>query len=103
MNKTQLLVMWVGIAFIVIIGLASPLNSSRAIVIHGDPGAERLAFITKDIALLFMRWTMTAIVTAGLIYTLRDKEKSDRVWQWITKLWQSNEQTDKKPKDEQKE
>jgi len=95
MNKTQLLVMWLGIAIIVIVGLDSPLNSSRGIVLLGDDvGAERLAFITKDIGQLFMRWTMIAIVVAGLIYTLRDKNKSDKVWQWITKFWQSDEQTD---------
>ena len=100
MNKTQLIVLWVGIAVIVFVGFNSPLNSRFRGHFRFE-GAELIAIQVHYIGRLCMRWTMTAIVTTGLIYTLRDQKKSDKVWQWITKFWQSNEQKDKNLKGEQ--
>lgn len=76
MNKSQEIVLWVGIAVIVFVGLNSPLNSSCRLFLGEGAGAGAAEIATKihNIGQLYMRWTMTAIVTAGLICTLRDKK-----------------------------
>jgi hypothetical protein len=67
MNKKQLVVMWIGIAAFVIIGL---LTKSRVGRVPRDG--------YNDYSPLIVRLTSTALVTAGLIYTLKDKKPKDK-------------------------
>jgi len=89
MSKTQLKVLWVGIGIFVLMGLFPPRKSVMYITPIGAGFEEwkkpaRYGFIltmsTQNIALnnLFIQWAIVAVVTGGLIYTLKDKKK-DRI------------------------
>lgn len=88
MNKKQKIILWIGIALFVLVGLNPhyPRQVSR-IVRKGAPAPVRktkLSWGPKDPGRLFCYWTMIAVVTGGLLVTLKDKK-------------------DKEPKDEQKQ
>lgn len=89
MNKSQLIALWIGIAFFVIFGLSTPTQYRRG-----------GGFLT-DYGPLTVRLVSTLLVTAGLIITLK---KPDKVWQGLTNFWKwIDKETDQKPKDKQKE
>ncbi len=96
MNKSQLIVLWIGIAFFIIFGLSTPTQYRRG---GGFLSDGETVYLT-DYGPLTVRLVSTLLVTAGLIITLK---KSDKVWQWMTKFWQSDEQIDKKPKDDRQQ
>jgi hypothetical protein len=73
MNRKQKIVLWVGLAAIMVIGFSSRLNS-RFCANWRVEDAERIAVEIHCIGQLLMYWIMTAILTSGLIYTLRDKK-----------------------------
>jgi len=65
MNRTQLIVLWVGIAVFIVLGLTTPTAyfGARSIPPWNDYGP------------LIVRLSGTVLVTAALIYTLKDKKK----------------------------
>jgi hypothetical protein len=69
MNKKQLICMWCGIVVFVFVGL-----------ITAAAGSDRWTYLWRYYApLLIVYWPSVAIVTGGLIYTLRDKQgKKDK-------------------------
>jgi hypothetical protein len=83
MNKKQKIVLWIGIAVIVVMGIFPPW------VHRGGPGVEKSAgysfilngpesyafgwFARPDISRLFIQWVIVAVITAGLIITVKDK------------------------------
>jgi len=78
MNKKQKIVLWVGIALFVLVGLNPhyPRQPFR-IVREGAPAPVRktkLSWGPKDPGRLFCYWTMIAVVTGGLLVTLKDKK-----------------------------
>ena len=81
MSKTQLKVLWVGIGVLVLMGLFPPDEYQRNVIPSGLGGDEpsRYSFIltVRDVAFceLFIQWVIVAVVTGGLIYTLKDKKK----------------------------
>jgi len=75
MNRTQLMVLWIGIGIIVLMGFFPPAESHTPL----DSYAEGYSFImiVDDIAFsrLFVQWAIVAAITGGLLYTLKDKKK----------------------------
>jgi len=84
MNKSQLLVLWIGIAFFILFGLFT--QTSR--------GYE------TDYGPLTVRLLSTLLVTAGLIITLN---KSDIVWKVLITFWRLIKKTRGKSQDDHKE
>jgi len=95
MNKKQLTVLWIGIAAIVLMGIFPPWQ-----VMEGGRGAFGYCFILRppgssqstsiarfwrwrvclgrlDTSCLFIQWAMVAMITGGLIITLKDKKRKD--------------------------
>lgn len=72
MNKKQTIVMWLGIVVTVLIVLFPPNY-------HHDYSISLLELSTNEIYFvpLFLLIFCVALVTAGLIYTLRDKKPKD--------------------------
>jgi hypothetical protein len=71
MNKKQLFCMWCGIAVFVFVGLITVASSSRYPFLDTP-------FQWKDYApLLIVYWPSVAVVTGGLIWTLRDKKRPE--------------------------
>jgi len=71
MNKTQLKILWIGIIIFVLMGLFPPAE------FHTRAGSEAngygFIFTVDDIAFsrLFVQWAIVAIITCGLIYSLK--------------------------------
>ena len=63
MNRTQLIVLWVGIAIVVLLGLFPP----------GTRGGYEFILEIRSISLgrLIIEWAMVAAITGGLVYTLK--------------------------------
>ena len=93
MKKKQKILLWVGIAVIVTMGLFPPLK-----VGHYQPhavwradmslwsrrfhsfGYERLWMLEEPLigfSKLFIQWCIVGLVTSGLIYTFKDKKEKD--------------------------
>jgi hypothetical protein len=68
MNKKQIIVMWIGIAVFVCLGYFGIARSDWEAL--GDSLSGR----PRDYGPLIVRLSSTVLVTAGLIYTLRDKK-----------------------------
>ena len=83
MNRTQLIILWIGIAIFVLMGLFPPRSHSRRIIqqiqgISGDDSPEppRGGFILSDRRaidweMLSIGWAIVAVITGGLIYSLK--------------------------------
>jgi hypothetical protein len=76
MNKKQLIVMWCGIAVIVLAGLF-PLVQKPARRLE-------IGFLFKDynylqFNVIFILWVLVALVTIGLIITFRDDSKGGNI------------------------
>ncbi len=63
MNKKQLYIMWAGIIVFVLLGMSIPTEYNKS--------GHR--FLVTDYRLLVMGLLSTIVVTAGLIYTFKDK------------------------------
>jgi hypothetical protein len=73
MNKKQKIVFLVGLGIIVLMGLIPPLFNSY----HGERFYDFLlsygdGSTTIDITRLFLQWAVVVIVTAGIIFILKD-------------------------------
>lgn len=84
MNKKQLVVMWVGIAIIVLMGLFPPWttygNSGDCYLTHKFilfKPAERNIPARIDTGHLFVQWIIVTAITGGLIVTFKDKKTKD--------------------------
>jgi len=66
MTKTQLKVLWIGIAIFVLMGLFPPTGSS-----YFPPYDFILTGANVDVCLLCIQWAIVAVVTGGLIYILK--------------------------------
>ena len=84
MNKKQKIVLWVGIALFVLVGLNPHYPRQRSRIAPAPVRKTKLSWGPKDPGRLFCYWTMIAVVTGGLLVTLNDKKG-------------------KEPKDEQKQ
>ncbi len=77
MNRKQMIVLWIGITVFVLMGLFPPFIASLP---SGYGGRQRYyQFILSiygniDIIRLCVQWAMVAVITGGLIYTLKDKK-----------------------------
>ena len=97
MNKSQLIVLWVGIAFFIIFGLSTPTQYRRG----GGFLTDAEPVYLTDYGPLTVRVVTTLLVTAGLIITLK---KSDNLWRGLTIFWNwMSKGTEQKSKDEQKQ
>jgi len=76
MSKTQLVVLWVGIGIIVLVHFFPPGEYS----VWGNGVEYKFILNSPNISIsrLFIQWAIVAVVTGGLIYTLKDKKK-DRI------------------------
>ena len=105
MNKIQLLVMWVGIALFLLLLIFPPHYPSWGFA--SDPNNIFEGAVNKELQHILL--IAILLVAVGLIVTFRDKNRADKTWQWLTAFWQrltnsaSGKNTDKKPKDEQKQ
>lgn len=82
MNKKQKIILWIGIAFFVLLGLFPPSKSTPWARQETTQRPITLYHHSIDGSKLFAYWAMVAVVTSGLIVTFKDKK-------------------DTKPKDEQ--
>ena len=75
MTKTQLKVLWIGIAIFVLMGLFPPKETHDPAGSYAD--GYGFIFTVDDIAFsrLFVQWVIVTVVTTGLIYTLKYKKK----------------------------
>ena len=81
MNKIQLIILWVGIAIVVLMGIFPP----WAVTYQGGGPYEGYAFILSrpreichiETTLLLVQWIMVAVVTGGLIITFKDRKPKD--------------------------
>ena len=81
MNRTHLIILWIGIILIVLMGLFPPWT----LILEGSVGTLGYAFILSrprkicniNTSLLFAQWIMVAVVTGGLIITFKDKKPKD--------------------------
>ena len=71
MSKSQLKILWIGLVIFVLMGLFPPKESHD----RGGSYADGYGFIftVDDIAFsrLFVQWAIVAIITGGLIYSLK--------------------------------
>jgi hypothetical protein len=70
MNKRQKIVLWVGIIVFVLIGLATPKKQTGLFRRQGQVAEV-------DLVRLCTYWSMTVVVTGGLIYTFKDSKPKD--------------------------
>jgi len=68
MSTTQLKVLWIGIAIFVLMGLFPPLEYPRYDII---PYGFILSRRDMSLSRLFIQWIIVAILTGGLIYSLK--------------------------------
>jgi len=70
MNKNQKVILWIGIAVFLLLGLFPP-NTS-----HFGFGALLFELSDRTISYrkLLVGWTIVAVLTGGLIYTLKDQK-----------------------------
>jgi hypothetical protein len=81
MNKKQLIVMWVGIAIIILMGIFPP----WIVTVQGTDNILGHAFILSrtgrkydiNASFLFVQWIMVVAITGGLIITFKDKKPND--------------------------
>lgn len=79
MNKTQLIVLWIGIGLIVLMGLFPPWVMS----VQGAIDQQGYGFILNppeeychvNTPRLYVQWIMVAVIAGGLFVTLKDKKK----------------------------
>jgi len=77
MNKKQLIVMWVGISFVVLMGILPPMN------IMGDRFRYKIFMLLGksssfvDFGKLLIQCSIVGIITVGLIITFKDKKPKD--------------------------
>jgi hypothetical protein len=76
MNKKQLIVMWCGIAVIVLAGLFP--------LVQKPNRRLEIGFLFKDynylqFNVIFIIWVLVALVTIGLIITFKDNSKSKKI------------------------
>ena len=72
MNRKQIICMWLGIAAFVLVGVGTAMQG-KIYLWEGfgrEPGGGDLLFPH-----LFVLWLCIIVVTSGLIYTFRDKNK----------------------------
>ena len=80
MSKTQLKVLWVGIGIFVLMGLFPPHKMLGATGIHSISVGYHF-IVSKDQVReidpvrLCVQWAIVAVITGGLLYTLKDRKK----------------------------
>jgi len=83
MNQKQEVALWVGIIIFVLMGLFPPCMSSysdsAAYYFTGHCFIFDLYHYRVDVPHLLAGWAMVAVVTGGLIYTVRDKKPRAKV------------------------
>ena len=82
MNRTQLIVMWIGVALFVLMGLFPP---HKLLDASGNSISMGYYFIISkhqpreiDAVRLCVQWAMVVIVTSGFLVILKDKKKLQR-------------------------
>jgi len=77
MNKKQLIVMWVGIAFVVLMGILPPMNFIGGGFRYkfGLLLGRSSSFV--DFGKLLIQCSIVGIITVGLIITFKDKKPED--------------------------
>lgn len=78
MSKTQLIILWIGIAIIVLMGLFPPEESYTGLSRRGGHtqrhgGGYDFILNVRGISfsLLFVQWAIVTLITGGLIYSLK--------------------------------
>jgi len=79
MNKKQIIVLWIGIAAIVVMGIIPP----WVVSIQGAIEQRGYGFILIppekychiNTSRLYVQWIMVAVVTGGFLVTFKDKKK----------------------------
>lgn len=66
MNKKQKYCLWIGIIAFAFVGLTSQIGN----IYTANTTTDTIVYISK----LLVRWVVIGVVTAGLIYTFRDKK-----------------------------
>ena len=100
MSKTQLTILWIGIGIFVLMGLFPPylmfesqrgdhvsagyrfildrgiqqMDASEMSSLFKHLSGKTVMTLRIDAIRLFVQWTIVMVITAGLIYTLRDKK-----------------------------
>lgn len=71
MSKTQLIILWIGIAIFVLMGLFPPAESLSPVGSYAN--GYGFIFTVDNIAFsrLFVQWVIVAIITGGLIYSFK--------------------------------
>ncbi len=95
MNKKQLIVMWVGIAIVVLMGIftpwvaieeathhylgyrfiLSPPDETWFLHLRDKPGIDQIGIV--DFTQLLIQWIMVSVIVGGLIITFKDKKSKD--------------------------
>jgi hypothetical protein len=81
MNRIQIIILWIGIAVIVVMGIFPPWMKS----IQGAIKQNGYDFILAPPEIychintprLYVQWIMVAVITCGFVVTLADKKKND--------------------------
>lgn len=84
MNKKQIIVLWIGIAVIVIMGIFPPWIVGQTILSPKDggyrfvlshPEVRSLDCYSLNTSRLLVQWIMVVAITGGLLVTLKEKKK----------------------------
>jgi hypothetical protein len=82
MNRKQMICLWIGIAVFVLMGIFPPWIVHSGIVQRIDgyhlilrppESDEWYWYPLLNTSYLYIQWTIVAVITVGLCYTLRDK------------------------------
>jgi len=71
MSKTQLIILWIGIVIFVLMGLFPPKEYNTPIGSNADGYGFILTVDNITFSRLFVQWAIVAIITGGLIYSLK--------------------------------
>ena len=77
MNKKQLIVMWVGIAFVVLMGILPPMNFIADGFRYEIGLLLGVSSRSVDFGKLLIQCSIVGIITVGLIITFKDKKPKD--------------------------
>ena len=86
MNKTQLLIMWVGIAIVVLMGIFPPWATivqathhylGHSFILLTPRLRPNATIIFIDLTRLLPQWIMVAVIVGGMIISFKDKKPKD--------------------------
>jgi hypothetical protein len=77
MNRKQKICLWIGIAFFVLLGLFPPTKSTPWAIQETTQRPITRYHRSIDGSKLFAYLAMVAVITGGLIVTLKDKKPKD--------------------------